>query len=151
LLLLDITLSDGTITNEPWYTNHVGANLRVRPNGDWISQTLRHDVVATHSDRFSDVPAYFELRLYDNETDHYDALFAAASEYASKDRYEIGRDVVKMDISANVLQIRSIDFNVPLCANEAVLENGTASIPLFIHTPETGIEYSIALQNKAFI
>jgi hypothetical protein len=90
---------------------------------------------------------YYELRLHD-ETGNYDALFVAAGELASKDRFETGRDVMKMGTVGKATQLWSVDFDLPLCANEACMENGMARIPLFIHTPETGKEYRLQLQNR---
>ena len=94
-----------------------------------------------------DSPLFYELRLYDNSRDGYDALFVAASEYASKERYEIGRDVVKMGTVGHTAQIWSVDFDVALCADEVLMENGSAYIPLFIHTPVAGKKYHLTLQN----
>ena len=94
----------------------------------------------------SETPLYYELRLYDDDPDRYDALFVAASEYASKDNYEIGRDVIKMGTIGNALQLWSYGFDVALCANEALLENGMAEIPLFINTPIRK-EYKLHLRN----
>jgi hypothetical protein len=96
----------------------------------------------------SDVPVYYELRFYADEPSRYDALFVAANEFASKDRYEIGRDVAKMGALGNAPQIWSKDFDVALCANEALMEDGSAFIPLYIHTPAAGKEYMLKLQNK---
>ena len=103
------------------------------------------EVVTTTS---SEVPSYYELRLYDDNSERYDALFVAASEYASKDKYEIGRDVIKMGtVGGNALQLWSFDFDAALCANEVFLDNRQADIPLFINTPIAGKEYKLNLKN----
>ena len=47
------------------------------------------------------VPACYELHFYDDARTSYDALFVAANEYASKERYEIGRDLVKMETTGH--------------------------------------------------
>ncbi|MDR0573884.1 MAG: hypothetical protein LBG96_07645 [Tannerella sp.] len=95
----------------------------------------------------SGAPAYYELRFYAEDPERHDALFVAASEYASKDRYEIGRDVVKMGTTGHAAQIWSKDFDIALCANEARLEDGMADIPMMIHTPVKGMDYRLKLHN----
>jgi hypothetical protein len=102
---------------------------------------------AIQSQSSSEVPAYYELRLYEADANRYDALFVAAHEWASKDRYEIGRDVLKMGTVGQAMQIWSKDFDIALCANEAVMEDGMAYIPLYIHTPVAEKEYHLKLQN----
>jgi hypothetical protein len=137
----------------------VNASLVIAPYTNYYYQTDLNNTVSYNpttnaatvrsaGTTSSDVPAYYELRICDgNPVTQYDALFVAASEYASKDSYEIGRDVIKMGTPGQGLQIWSKDFDVPLCANEALLEDGTANIPLFIHTPVAGTEYRLQLQN----
>ena len=92
-------------------------------------------------------PSYYEVRLYDDNSGQYDALFVSANEYASKDKYEIGRDVIKMGTLGISTQLWSSEFDVSLCANEALLENGKADIPMFVNTPVTGKEYTLRLNN----
>jgi hypothetical protein len=123
--------------------------------GDWIASPyqVRNDdlVISRHCEVRSNpekAPMYYELRLYDDMPDNYDALFVATSEDALKDRYEIGRDVIKMGAVGHAMQIWSEDFGVALCANEVRSENDMASIPLFIHTPEAGKTYHLKLQNS---
>jgi hypothetical protein len=95
----------------------------------------------------SDVPAYYEIRFYADDPARYDALFVAASEYASKDNYEIGRDVIKMGTTGSAAQIWCKEFDTDLCAREVRLENGMADIPVLIHTPVTGKDYTLKLNN----
>jgi hypothetical protein len=52
-----------------------------------------------------------------------------------------------MGAVGHAAQIWSKDFDVMLCANEVFAEDGTANIPLFIHTPIAGREYRLRLQN----
>jgi hypothetical protein len=98
--------------------------------------------------RSSETPSYYELRFYADDEELYDALFVAANEYASKDNYEIGRDLAKMGASDRVHRIWSYDFGTPLCVNEAALENGQARIPLFLNTPVAGKSYRLKLVNN---
>ena len=102
---------------------------------------------SSYSSSSSETPLYYELRLQGDNPEQYDNFFAAASEYASEDKYEIGRDVIKMGTVGNAMQLWSMDFDVELCANEVTLKNGTADIPLFINTPVAGKEYKLNLRN----
>ena len=140
------------------YTNYfyqAGASGTVSYTKSGLAATVRSGKItssdtysveaATHS---SEVPLYYELRLHDGNPERYDALFVAASEYASKDNYEIGRDVVKMGtIGGHTMQLWSIGFDVALCVNEVTLESMTAEIPLSINTPISGKEYKLNLKN----
>ena len=129
--------------NEVSYTK---SNLAATVRSGILSSdnTYAGEAVSTSS---YDVPTYYELRLHDDNPGRYDALFVAASPYASKEKYEIGRDVIKMGAVGNAMQLWSSDFDVALCANEVVLENRQADIPLFINTPVTGKEYKLNLKN----
>lgn len=134
-------------TNYFYQTNTSGT---VSYTKSTAAATVRSGKPSVYSDVVSsDVPEYYEIRLFDNDPERYDALFVAASEYASDADYEIGRDVVKMGTTGGggVMQLWSKDFDLALCANEVKLENGSADIPLFIHTPIAGKEYTLSLHN----
>ncbi|HCC52734.1 MAG TPA: hypothetical protein DEQ30_12335 [Porphyromonadaceae bacterium] len=88
------------------------------------------------------------MRIYDGlAADNYDALFVSASEYASEDRYEIGRDVIKMGTVGSGLQIWSPGYETALCATEVLFSGGRAEIPMYVHTPVSGREYVLRLEN----
>ena len=150
------SLSSDRIGATSYIPKTVGPSLVVAPYTNYfyqtpIDRTMSYTKTSTsaevRSGKVSEVPAYYELRFRVENAERYDALFVATSEYASKDRYEVGRDVVKMGTVGNAAQIWSKDFDVPLCANEVRLENGYADIPLFINTPVIGKEYKLNLEN----
>ena len=135
------------------YTNYfyqTGMSGTVSYSKSNLASTVRSGELNVYSGEAtaSEVPAYYELRLHSDNPERYDALFVAASEYASKEKYEIGRDVVKMGaVGGNAMQLWSSDFDVALCANEVFMDNRQADIPLFINTPVSGNEYRLNLKN----
>ena len=131
------------------YTNYfyqTGVTGTVGYTKSNLTASVRSGKASEAATAASETPSYYELRLFDDNSEHYDALFVAASEYASKDNYEIGRDVIKMGTIGNALQLWSSGFDVALCANEAVMENGVADIPLHINTPLKK-DYKLSLRN----
>ena len=131
------------------YTNYfyqTDANGTVSYTKATAAATVRSGNAATAA---AVPPYYYELRLYEGgDPSHYDALFAAASEFASPDTYETGRDVVKMGgLQGNALRIWSHAFDVDLCASEVVMEHNHAHIPMHIHLPVAGKRYALRLEN----
>lgn len=74
-----------------------------------------------------------------------DRLFVSADENA-RDEYQIGKDVAKMGVSSTIAQMWIDNYNTKLCANEAILYNGTATYQMGIFIPKEG-EYTIAITN----
>ena len=154
------SLSSDRIGAASYVAKTVNPSLVIAPYTNYFYQANNNETVSytksnlaaivrscKHSSK-SEAPSYYELRLHDGNPEHYDALFVAASEYASKKKYEIGRDVMKMGtVGGNAMQLWSSGFDVSLCANEVLLENGRADIPMLINSPEKGKEYKLNLKN----
>ena len=150
------SLSSDRIGSSSYIAKTVSPSLSMAPYTNYFYQTNANETVTytksnipaeVRSGKVTGVPSYYELRLHEGDPERYDALFVAASEYASKDKYEIGRDIVKMGAIGNALQLWSKDFDVALCANEVRIENSTADIPLIMCTPIAEKEYRLKLQN----
>jgi hypothetical protein len=156
------TLSSDRIGWTSYVAKSVGSSPVIAPYTNYFHQTASTGFVSyakssasatvrsspESSESLTDAPRYYELRLFDDDPQRYDALFVAASDLASADTYEIGRDVLKMGAAGRALRIWSHAFGVDLCANEVVMEGSSASIPVFIHLPEVGKIYTLRLENR---
>jgi len=90
---------------------------------------------------------YFIVELSD-AAGNSDNLFASASEDASEDGYQIGRDLVKSGSSDANLQICAEEFGLILTANDARAYDGVAEMALRISAPKAG-NYSIKVTRAA--
>lgn len=90
---------------------------------------------------------YFIVELSD-AAGNSDNLFASASEDASEDGYQIGRDLVKSGSSDANLQICAEEFGLVLTANDARAYDGVAEMALRISAPKAG-NYSIKVTRAA--
>ncbi|MDR1224221.1 MAG: right-handed parallel beta-helix repeat-containing protein [Tannerella sp.] len=162
IIQISESLSSDRIGSHSYVARNVASSLIIAPYTNYFYQTAATGTVsyvkssqpaAVRSGRTDapspDVPAYYEMRIYDRDPERYDALFVAASEYASPDKYEIGRDVIKLGTAGGGIRIWTYDFDIALCANEVFLENNRADIPMYIHTPEAGRKYTLYLANAA--
>ncbi len=70
-----------------------------------------------------------------------DRLYIQTSE-EKEDRYEVGKDMSKMGVSAHVAQMWVDRYDSKLCLNSAILTNNKANYPLGIYAPQAG-EYKI--------
>lgn len=84
---------------------------------------------------------YFEVTLTSSDGIS-DKTYVSASEDASENEYEIGKDLTKCGWSSAAVQICTYDFGQILTVNQAKAYDKTADLALVMSTPQAG-DYSI--------
>ena len=128
------------VVGAPFFIQSVEAGTMImRPIDDAVSAPQRN--TGWHSDIYKLTFAAEQQSLYA------DQIFLSASEDAL-DSYEFGKDLEKFEATVNEPQVWVMAYNRHLCANNAVLENGTAIYSLALRAPQTA-SYVIDLVNPS--
>lgn len=128
------------VVGAPFFIQSVEAGTMImRPIDDAVSAPQRN--TGWHSDIYKLTFAAEQQSLYA------DQIFLSASEEAL-DSYEFGKDLEKFEATVNEPQVWVMAYNRHLCANNAVLENGTAIYSLALRAPQTA-SYVIDLVNPS--
>ena len=88
----------------------------------------------------------FDIRLAPNGSKYTDRLFVQMDD-EKEDVYTIGKDLVKMGVSTQAVQMWINRYDNKLCVNTTASESGVADFPMSIYSPNTG-EYRISAENQ---
>lgn len=130
------------VVGAPFFIQSVEAGTMImRPIDDDNVVSAPQRNTGWHSDIYKLTFAAEQQSLYA------DQIFLSASEDAL-DSYEFGKDLEKFEATVNEPQVWVMAYNRHLCANNAVLENGTAIYSLALRAPQTA-SYVIDLVNPS--